>query len=234
MKLYHIKMMLKRNKLVKGIYDKLIGNKKSETEEMGKREALKTTGMEALQQVEKALSNTNAKFFLNFGSLLGMIRDGKFMGHDNDIDFGVIIDENFGWDDLEAALGAYGMKKIKQFTFCGEFTEQTYAYKDLTMDFFKHGEDEANSISHTCYRREGFIYNSAKEYHVKRFRFYKFKGITTMTVDGVEFHIPNEAETYMASVYGEGWRVPDPNWDPAGHPGLELLESPLAEVEYLS
>lgn len=232
MKLYHIKMMLKRNKLIKGMYDKLIGNRKAVLEEQKKRQALRDRGLELLVDVEDALRQTPAEFFMNSGSLLGMVRDGKFIAHDNDIDFGIYIDERFGWEDLEAALCGHGFRKSREFSYAGERTEQTYCKGDLTVDFFRHYETETDAYSYFYYRTNGYLYDSPKHYHAARVHVYKFAGTKILTVGGISFHAPSEPEKYLESRYGKGWKVPDPNWEAGDDPATEHLKEALGLVEY--
>lgn len=40
----------------------------------------------------KALKDAGHKAFLNSGTLLGLVPDGKLIDHDNDIDLGIIKD----------------------------------------------------------------------------------------------------------------------------------------------
>lgn len=233
MKLYHIKMWLKRNKLIKGIYDKVLGDRKAQQEHEEKRKALQETGLDMLRAVEEALGKTNARFYLEYGSLLGMVRDGHFIGHDDDIDFAVYIDESFTWEDLETALTKAGMKKLKQFVFRGECTEQTYQMGKLTADFFRHIEEENCGYSFCYHRQEGYIYNSPYEHHAHATIGYKIPGITTMQVGDLEFHIPMEADKYLASIYGEDWRIPNPNWANGTSPEVRWFgDDDLAILQY--
>ncbi len=232
MKLYHIKMLLKRSKLIMSIYDKLFVNKKAAEKVLTKRNALQAYGLDTLQAVEHALANTNARFFLEYGSLLGMIRDGHFISHDDDIDFAVFIDDAFSWQDLEDALTKHGMKKLKQFTFRGQCTEQTYQVGDLTVDFFQHIDEDDYSYSYVYYRKDGYLYNSPYEHHAQKVMAYQFPGLRVMNIDGVEFHVPENAEAYLESIYGAGWRVPDPNWATEDGPQIEYIEGELAILEY--
>ena len=45
----------------------------------------------------KALKDAGLKAFLNSGTLLGLVPDGKLIDHDNDIDLGII--KNAGDED---------------------------------------------------------------------------------------------------------------------------------------
>lgn len=232
MKLYHIKMLLKRNKLIKSAYDKLFGNKKVEGQTLAKRNALQEYGLDTLQAVERALAQTNARFFLEYGSLLGMVRDGHFISHDDDIDFAIYIDDTFSWQDLEDALTKHGIKKLKQFIFRGQCTEQTYRVGNLTIDFFQHIDEDDYSYSYGYYRKDGYLYNSPYEHHARKVMAYQFPGLQVMNIDGVDFHVPENAEAYLESIYGAGWRVPDPDWVTESGPKIECIEGELAILEY--
>ena len=165
--------------------------------------------------------------------MVGMVRDGDFIGHDDDMDLAIVIDDRFSWDDLEKALNKYGIKRLKQFTLDGVCTEQTYKMGDLTADFFMHyPADDSRSYSYDYYRKDGYLYNSPYEHHGTRTYAYRVKDITIRNIHGVDLHVPVEAEAYLASLYGSGWKVPDPNWSVDDAPAVEQLEGSLAILSY--
>ena len=45
--------------------------------------------IEALRQVKEVLDNYDVEYWLDYGTLLGAVRDGKIIPWDNDIDLGM-------------------------------------------------------------------------------------------------------------------------------------------------
>lgn len=233
MSLYKFKMLLKQNKFIKKTYDRLFVNKKAEREEQQKRKALSEEGIATTELVEKLLSKAGAQFFMAYGSLLGMVRDQRFLPHDNDIDYSVMINEAFTWNDLEKALTNAGMTKIRQFVYKGKITEQTYRNHCLTVDFFKYTKGENECFEYMYYRKDDYMYRSSSEFHVYKQSICDVGNIGLMQVGELSFHAPENPETYLAGIYGASWRVPDPNWQPEDADTMQELEGELAQVQYI-
>ena len=62
---------------------------------------------------------------------------------------------------------------------------------------------------------------------------YKFDSVKTMKINDMIVHVPNEPEKYLASIYTENWRVPDPNWKSELGPSWNELQNKFAIVEYM-
>ena len=73
---------------------------------------------------------------LAFGTLLGAVREGRFLRHDYDLDFGVELDTNEDWAKLTACMEAAGFTILRQFSLRGTITEQAYDADGFTFDIF--------------------------------------------------------------------------------------------------
>lgn len=182
--------------------------------EKRKKEGLHELGYTYMKKINEVLDKNGFKYFITYGTLLGIIREGQFMGHDNDIDMGIIYDENFSWDKLEEALREIGMHKKHQFTLEGEITEQTYSYNKLSVDFFMYENFDANhQVSYVYFRQETGRYEDAT-FEVARHITKKIEKIEKVETLKGEFSIPENSEEFLAEIYGSEWRVPQPNWKP--------------------
>lgn len=182
-------------------------------EDHKKQQALSNTGNTIAILAEEALCECHADHFLYFGNLLGIVRDGKFIEYDDDVDYGIIITESFSWDRFEDCMTRHNLKKIRQFSFDGKITEQTYAYQGLTVDFFGCFIHDHTMISYLYYRKDRYIYNSKYEFHVGRFDYVRVTGTRAIEYTGKTYQIPTNAEELLESIYSENWRVPDKHWD---------------------
>lgn len=229
-----IKKRLKENKTIVEIYMKLYGRKKEQRRVQVAKETLQNEGFAYMQRVEQALEKTNARFFVNFGTLMGILRSGKFISWDNDLDYGIYIDDSFSWIDLEKTMAGIGMKLARQFGHNGIVTEQTYKTDKLTVDFFAHVEDENNSYEYVYFWKKDYDYKSPNDTHVCRLKMYKFSGTEKREIKdaGIIFTAPNEAEKYLASIYTENWRIPDPNWVSSKGPAWNELPDTIGHAEY--
>ncbi|MDY6063075.1 MAG: hypothetical protein SPI53_04740 [Erysipelotrichaceae bacterium] len=232
MNIKKIKYRLKNISFIGKTYEKFIGSKKVKKIENERRKSLKNDGLKNIAIIESALSESGVRFFLDFGSLLGIIRDRKFMEWDSDIDYAVYINDEFTWDKLEEILKGCGMKKLKQFRYNDEITEQTYINGKLTIDFFNHTEDEKNSYTYVYFNKKGIKYKNDNEYSVSKLCMYKVKGIKIININETDIHIPDEPEKYLASIYTDGWKIPNPNWVAEKGPSWNEIENAIAYLEH--
>ena len=217
MNLYKIRMWLKRNKLIYSIYEASRKDiRKKAFEE--KKAALQNIGFQVADKIESILSKTEFNYFIAFGSLLGLIREGKFLGHDIDIDYAVIIDEKFSWDQLEKLLIENEFEKIRQFSLNGEIREQSYKYNGLPIDFFGCKNEEDYTVNLDFFRKDEHEYKNKYEMHAREGRFYKVNSTKKMIFNNVAITVPDEPIKYLESVYTETWNIPNPNWVDAEGP----------------
>lgn len=208
-----IKARIKSIPLIGNTYNLLYGNRKTARIIQKKRELLHSEGYDLAGRIDDALTNRNVLFYLDYGSLLGIVRSGRFIGHDYDMDYSIYITEDFGWNDLEKVMLGLGLKIAHQFRLNGVITEQTYAFGALTVDFFGHFDDDKNSIAYLYYKKKNKVYHSVCEWNVAEIRAKKIAGTKRIKADGRIYTVPDEAEEYLASIYTDNWRVPNPNWE---------------------
>ena len=177
---------------------------------------LKKYGYQDLTLLSKTLKEENIKCFCDFGTLLGIIREGAFIPHDNDIDTGILKDEFFSWEKLESVLGKLGMKKKYYYTYQGEVTEQTYLFPDgISVDFFLYENiDEKNMRTYVYYKNHDMIYENAHVRSVKALIYPRIDGLKEIDFNNCTAMIPNNAERRLEDIYGKGWKVPEPGYQP--------------------
>ena len=170
-------------------------------------------GLSCIFEVDKILSQKSCVFFVDFGTLLGFVRNGKPLSWDYDIDFGICIDDQFQWDDLYKAMTENGFQLARQFSFQNVITEQTYRKNNVFVDFFNHFTDSNNSYYYIYYKEQDYNYKDENSLHARMTKTIRITGSQKIAVEGGYVHVPNEYESYLADVYGEDWRVPNPNWN---------------------
>lgn len=210
--MYKLKMYIKKLPII-GNFILFIKNIKLKREEKDKMKALKDSGVSAANKLFDIFEKNNIDAFLDFGSLLGIIRNKKFMEYDDDIDYGIIVNKDFSWENIEQVLEKNNIYKVRQFKYNNMITEQTYKYENLTVDLFACFPENENLISYFYYRENGIIYNSKYEYNVASLRLYKFEETEIINIDNLKCRIPKNAEKYLASIYSENWKIPDSNWN---------------------
>ena len=233
MKLYKLRMLMKHNKFVYTIYCKLNQRRWNKNADIAKK-ALAEQGMQVVEEIEKALAGQNVKYFLSFGNLLGLEREGHFIKYDNDIDYSIFIDENFTWEKLEQCMSEAGYRKIRQFSLGGEISEQTYKKGILPVDFFGCRIEGDYTVSHDFFRMDDYTYTSKEEMHVLEGRFAKVDEVKKKMYGQVKITVPADPIKYLESVYTEKWTEPDPNWCERTAPGRRVLEEMGSKDLYLA
>jgi len=223
-----IKMRIKSVPIIGNTYQLLIGNKKIERKRNEAKKNLKQTGVELLKQIEIALNDYpyNIMYFADYGTLLGIIRDHNFIGWDMDIDYGIILDENFDWSEFERHLNRYELRKVREYQYLNSIREQTYEYRGLTIDIFGKIDDGINSIAYGFYTKKDFKYSSPNERHVREVRYVRVLKVRKVDFLGITVTVPDNAEDYLESAYSKNWKIPDPKWDDekSNNRNVSLLE----------
>ncbi len=176
---------------------------------MHKQQVFKQEGLNALRQLVAIFDAEDIRYWLEFGTLLGAYRDGAFVPNEMDLDVGV---------HLSDARRIYHLLTKNGFSLCREFhvvgengLEQTYEYHGATIDimFF--------------YETEGFMYcdgaiipaNYKKlnvfEHGTTSHKFTIFE-CTKMSFLGIDVSIPANTEEHLIEIFGEGFRVYDPDF----------------------
>lgn len=163
--------------------------------------------------IEKALSNlkdlclcfdnNNIEYWLSCGTLLGVIREGGLIKHDNDVDVcvnsihltGELIRQitNFGFkvkntygelqDGFEITIERFG-EKIDIFFF---YKKPNYWYHSVYANFSKGTYDKFDYV------------------------FLPFE-LTKIEFDGFQYSIPSNPEFVIEQQYGPDWKIPNKNW----------------------
>ena len=162
---------------------------------------------ETLMDLKWVLDKANVEFFLTFGTLLGCIRSGSFIGHDKDIDVGM------WWETdrsrLRDALNSSGrFKKVQDIYFQPRDEDQltwTESFRHcgtgvaVDINFFK--RDGLKTLAGFCDSPKEFIY-----------QFPTFD-LVEMIFQEMIVKVPDSATTHLEAIYGESWQVPLANFD---------------------
>lgn len=179
-------------------------------------------GYSVLATVCKALKENNISGFCGYGTLLGLIREGKFIASDYDIDMIVIGDERFSWKELDEVMSMYGLIKIRCFTFQNKVTEQTYEKNGLTVDFFLYEKFEDRMRVFSYKKKPDVIYPD-KSFFTARWKEYPlFLDIEEKIINGIAVLLPVNATSLLEKIYGPTWRIPDSHF--TGFTGIHEME----------
>lgn len=193
-------------------------------EDPARRRRLLKYGYSVLNEISEIAIKENIGITPIFGTLLGFVRDGAFIPHDDDIDLGVFP----GKSPKEVAslfVNKYGYTFRHGFSYHGECTEFTLDHKSgLTVDFFFLRKKETGMESTVYVWKKQEHYTDIRQNNVK-FLFAPFDAsmVDCKLLNGEIVKIPHNSEEILFYEYGRSWNIPDPNWVASDNPGTRWV-----------
>ncbi|WP_134767254.1 class I SAM-dependent methyltransferase [Nocardioides sp. 1609] len=155
--------------------------------------------------------------YLNYGALLGAVRDGAMIAHDSDTDVCYLSTRA---SPAEVVLESYRIERVMRergwnllrmsggdIKLLLPLSDGRQCHVDVFVAF------RVDGVFYQLGNRSGSLPDSA------------ILPLSTIELHGVEFPAPARPEEMLAFVYGPGWRVPDPSFkyaDPVG--GVRRLD----------
>lgn len=176
----------------------------------------------ALVSALKALSSIGALHWITYGTLLGWMREGTFLEHDDDIDIAVASGTDA--EKVVAAMAEQGLSYI-QFTWGarGTVNQKFVTDRGVMVDIFylftegNHRMDEYKVVGHSLARGS-----------------HPLRGVEMIARAGLDVlvPVPTDPESYLAHLYGQDWQTPVTQWDwvfspPNAHLLLRPIDIPI-------
>lgn len=151
-----------------------------------------------VRNVVRSLEQWSTDIFLNSGTLLGVVRDGKLIDHDDDVDLGMVIDAR-----TEREAGRIWARICGEMAEAGLLTE--YDPEAATIAKLKTRTGLLLDLFPAwAFRGQVFVYphtyGELSESEVLPLQPCELTGM----------QLPAQPEKMLAVNYGEGWRQPDP------------------------
>jgi hypothetical protein len=185
----------------------------AETDDAARAEILRGTA----RVLDDLREHGGVEAYLNYGCLLGAVREGRMIGTDCDADLCYLSEQTHPADviresyALERAMLARGWRTVRMsggdFKVLLRLDDRRTVYVDVFVAFYVDG------VFYQLGNRSGDLPRSA------------VTPTSTIVLEGVELPAPADPEAMLAFVYGPGWRVPDPSFrftDPPG--GVRRLD----------
>ncbi len=158
--------------------------------------------LDSIEDVLAALRSCGVDAFVAYGTLLGAVRQGGFIGHDSDADLGYVSAHDHPADvvresfRLQRALVEMGYPVTR--------------YSGLAFKIFVQESDGTRRGLDVFggFLREGVLYLMGEVGHP--FEPEWIWPLGTASLEGRELPVPAQPEHLLAAMYGESWRVPDP------------------------
>jgi cytidyltransferase-like protein len=131
-----------------------------------------------LEKVSEILRENGIPFYLDCGTLLGCIREGKLLEHDTDVDITIHLSR---WEDLKGI-------KFEDYDLIVKRVLEGYPDKE-----------DGNMIS---------VKTSKSPIYCDIYANPAFPLIKMQRMNGIEYPIPENAELYIEMLYGPEWKKP--------------------------
>lgn len=170
-------------------------------------------GSQALSRMHSIMVSNGIEYYCDYGTLMGFVREGDFIKHDDDIDISIRPGSAKAVDVLKVFLDA-GYGYIHAFEYNGELMEFTVA--DLTgipIDVFFPKAVSAGKIhGYQSVWSPDFKYPDEVSNTLIEYDFVEAADVHPITVVGTEVLVPGNYDEVLTSEYGP-WRVPNSKFD---------------------
>lgn len=195
-------------------------------------EDFKNYNAEILKKLNQAFKELDIEYWLDFGTLLGAIREKGFISHDIDIDIGILgLLDDKERAKISKVLVNYGFERKNSFIYRDKVRQDTYAYKGVPIDLFYYEKqnktitgyyflaEEDKSREKTINDRGGLIPIEVK---------FPFDGIEKHTFLNIDTYFPKNAIEYVVARYGENYKEKVVEWDNMRSPNnIKILSEEL-------
>ena len=146
-----------------------------------------------LSTIKRVLEQNGVHFLLNFGTLLGAVRDHDFIGHDYDIDLAMHVKYREKFLELIPELHKLNIKLCRYFY---KGTIYSFYYKGIVTDF--------NIVFEPPFPYKFWFYQTLEKLYPKRFT----KETDYLEFLGEQYEVPKNPERFLEYMYGRNWRIP--------------------------
>lgn len=173
------------------------------------RARLQRLGAAALGEIHEILSSEGIPYYLEYGSMLGAVREGHFILHDDDLDFGLPPDA-VDAKKLCRHLITRGLSFDKAFAWRGFITEMSFFLRGIPVDFFL-TFNIAGKVQGFSFDK--FVSRDGRNVALVVKHLWKpdYAGVHDIDFMGVKTSMLNRAEESLTRTYGD-WRTPVHNF----------------------
>lgn len=185
-----------------------------------RKQKFRQHGESTLKHLVKILSKNHITYWVEYGTLLGIIRDNKLIEWDLDLDFGVFPPEDK--DYYKKILESEGCTRLKVWFIDNQVIEETYIYKGVHFDLYYFRSDEDKLFTYTCYKdpQDNSVTLDKYRFNLIKYSYSGYTSFINYNYNGVYVVIPENYDLALTQKYGD-WRVKNPSWT--------IFDSPVAE-----
>lgn len=155
---------------------------------------------EALRLATDALAEAGAVTWVTYGTLLGLVREGRLLPHDDDIDFAVMAGADV--ERIKAGMAARGLALLIEEVAPDGVSKLKFNRGPVVIDLFFVRVEGAVWADYCTLVRRSLLRSTHPPVTVE-----------TREFSGLALPVPAAAEAYLAHLYGAGWRQTVSNWN---------------------
>lgn len=174
-----------------------------------------------ISKVTDALNTVDLNWFFDFGTLLGIIRDGQVLPHDLDIDIGV-IGTFIDFSAIDNAFECNGIKPHSTNLVDSTVVSKGYTYKKIKIDIHFYQSTEESSYCYIFVRK--YKDKLLAEKAAMKMLYPLIKSTIKYNVYNISVNIPENYIELLVSKYGANWNIPDSSWNSSQSPTAILTE----------
>lgn len=152
-----------------------------------------------------ALQRAGVTAWLTDGTLLGAVRERRFIAHDRDMDLGAMITQHSGAAMRELRAAGFHLRKTLGSKAAG--LEYKLDRDGFRLDIFWHYDDPQGGVWHAAWQGKTMLRYA-----------YETLALAPMDFMGRRFWAPYPPKLHLVAKYGMDWRTPKPTWDWAMDP----------------
>lgn len=164
---------------------------------------LQRYGYEALAKITEVYRKTGVSCYADFGTLLGIIRDGGFIKHDDDMDF-TILPPHDNVRVFYRELVSRGFVFERYIVMDGTLKEFSMRYKEISIDFFLQVYSKDGAYMEYIDEKNGDYWT--------RYKYAKPARLSERRVHGVSAIVPENFDEVLTSEYGM-WNQGIKDWN---------------------
>ena len=183
-----------------------------------------------LYRINQILKRSRLSFWIEGGTLLGAIRDGKLIPWDHDLDMGIINNNDNEINKLiillkkEFYVSIKNFEKIDGVWNLGKYRvikvypkKYLFFKKKICCDLFIYYKGSIPNNKEEVYK---YVVWGKNGFHKKEF----FDQLDTMSFYGFNINIPSNSNKFLEAKYGKDWKIPKKRWNVAIDDGSILRD----------
>jgi len=212
-----MKYLVKKNKLLSHVVKYIYYRTISKDSNYKKNRRFLKNATEIMHRIDSIFNELGIDYWLEYGTLLGVIRENGFIKHDYDIDLGLFLDDYS--EDIEKIFNKYGFKKAHKFSIDNGIygLEEAYHFNGVAVDLFYFIKKGNQMYSHGFKNEDGKSWNQTVEDNgglIVREIYFPYSGFRKVKFLGREYPVPYDSDSHLKAFYGERYMESNSAWNP--------------------